>query len=597
MASAYEILQGAINSAFQQGVAQKQAEEKLMTERNALAENVVSLTEKGNQGVAEKVRVEEQAKLDTQTANQNFAMANKWDLRQQDEILTALGQKMNTSFAEAAKAAEENSALKAKIASKASVSLFDSPIEFLINQVELPDMVNAAAAKDDFIGAKNAEGKLYQDHLQAANTTLSQTAQAQKAIEKNVTEATVFSATQAAQAKADLEIVKAKLNFVDVQTANLDRLRNLNTQQIDLLAKSYSADMQQKQYALSAANFEMQKKEHEEREKEKKDDVAYTTRALIAGYSLSGKTPPPLPTDPKELKRFLELDPRAKIMYTLGSRSLANASTDYPQVLLGDTVEAVEAYTNGGRDIIPQALRPAFDKAIQDVDKDAAASKRPLTGAARTQMIAAKIQENQAILASSAASVTSANPYVIPMPKEIVTMVPAMKDNLVVQRAQQMGITRTEDMGRAVESLVADVTKGAIPFEDVRSAISSYGVQGVIYNKTIRAGGEARHLGAPQAGIANVNVAINGRVYNMADSHDRDSLLISNKPGFGSTLLQTAEDFLPGTSLKRAMVRQANPLIDKNKAQIDEVAKQVAADNAARNLAKQKANRPAGSNL
>jgi hypothetical protein len=330
------------------------------------------------------------------------------------------------------------------IAAKQQVGIFDDPLQFLVNQVTLPDEINAY----------NATASLAQQAKESIATMQSLTtasAQAQQATARSLTTESV-----AAQARLDIADSVSKINQAKIQSLSYDSegikaLESANAQTLSMAVQKASLDMQASQFARSGV-------EHEARMKALNDktaqlDDAQLLKTVNAGAALMGQPP----IDAQTLKWMTKTAEGKRKFDVYFEQGMAYATTGskVPGATPGEAIMNV-LEVDGLRGEQNKPMREFMTNVARDAAKEAGitkfdeAGKKALVAAINNKLITAtdakgKERPEQSLMYKLASDVeTPGNILKAPDLPQLVT-VPAVQNNIlfksVLAPAAAAGIT------------------------------------------------------------------------------------------------------------------------------------------------------------
>lgn len=178
-----------------------------------------------------------------------------------------------------------------KVASLSSVGFFDSPLEFLMNQVLLPDEQNKLTAIE---GKAEAAAKTIQN-MQALTT---QSAQAARATAKNLTAETVAAAGRTQVAEMTMKLNQLKMESLGYDAEAIQALEASNERLLSLGVQQASYNMQVAAAARAAASHEAQMARLKDEDRESENYI----KIVNAGAASMEKKPIDLATAKMMLK-------------------------------------------------------------------------------------------------------------------------------------------------------------------------------------------------------------------------------------------------------------------------------------------------------
>lgn len=194
------------------------------------------------------------AALRTQAARVQAANAFHTNLGDVGEQIS-----LYAAAADAAQATKDQAL--AEIARKDSVTLFDNPIEYIMNQFT----INGDISKHN---AANAQLESANARIQTMNANTQTSIMTQNAITEPITAASAEAATRNAAATATIEANKATQEGLSYNVAGIQAALNTKKEALGLQFQLQSAQQTERQIGISLQHLDLAKKEFAQRQKE-----------------------------------------------------------------------------------------------------------------------------------------------------------------------------------------------------------------------------------------------------------------------------------------------------------------------------------------
>lgn len=323
----------------------------------------------------------------------------------------------------------QNKALDA-VNEKNSVSFFDDPLQFVINQVTVNGDIqahNAAEAKADIASKQISEMNLLTDQRAIASAKLKTT----------VTEASANAAVSEVRNKANMLADQYAREAILQNTAGIEKLVSLSETQLRNTQTAFSAQAQQEQIGIAQAHLAMSREEFNRKkiQAEKGDQFAqYMTDTVIRGYKAMYPNNPDKWVAPNSPRIFAlisggPVDEEMKYAYERGQINSRAANPDGSNRILAtsaaDFLQGMKFGVQTGADA----------KVVKDLIVDTA---RGVVGSAAFKQLNPKDVEGQQtmindtvkqVLKGQAALVKDpSNPYYLPSIDAIAKQTPALQN-------------------------------------------------------------------------------------------------------------------------------------------------------------------------
>lgn len=507
----------------------------LEARRNSSEEDMITLAMSATDAHGEtplSIQTKMLAGLQTQQNISQAATVLGTNLNAKNEVLTGLS-------TELLKSSDQAIAAKKKVADKSSVSLFDNPIEYLVNQMTIGDDINAADAASSY--ADSIKSKI--DNITNSTDRIAQT---QRNIEISQNAASIDSVTKGVQANISLQSKQIEANNLLHNVAGIQAINQMSEQQLQNSISGFNAIMSVKSQQLAQArtaqesvNADLQRQILQQNLDEKKATAEQLgqyvqlvqTGAAVTGYkgdlnpgriALSLKTNDPL---------FAELYKQGLQYSSTGNKLIAPTTGETARKLiqfkfpLSDAARPVgqaltDLYTNTYSEIVSGRMPGVDTKDVNGID--GAASK--------------VIQAKTAEWMKNVDPANQSNPYAFPPLSAVVKTVPALANNQVFKTVigpmLSSGALINNDPNQIIVAIANKVGTGKddISFEAARNAVLTYVAASAQTNNMTK---QFSQFGLPEQ-KAVIGLQVPGKfygtnTYNIADPSDVGRLIIDNK--------------------------------------------------------------------
>jgi len=302
----------------------------------------------------QQANAEEQARLATQTGDSRgrtpleVAVAGMAELERQ-RVINRMKGAMNyeevlmQAARDGSTALEQSRGLVQKIAEKKSVSLFDDPIQALLNDFTIPwdqqelngqlGIAEHAAKTVDFL-----------------NTKLSSTAQTADLIRERVSEASVAETARAVQADIDLKVKLYDMKGLSSEADKIKAAMAATKEQNDLWLRGKQAAESEERLQLAREGRELQRKHYADMEKKAKNPEELEDLELgIVNQALVSLNRKPFDTADKSIFRIKKAqnDPMLKELFDYGLTLRTSREGDTPSYGIGPIGRAITRKTLG----------------------------------------------------------------------------------------------------------------------------------------------------------------------------------------------------------------------------------------------------------
>lgn len=231
----------------QAAIAQSAAASKQKQENLAAAERVsteISETLKLVAGdVAVVTAAKNAAELKVQAENAKIARAAGIDPETGANILVETVTKLRQSNAEVEATLKE-------YRRKTETGFFDSPIDYIVNQITLP-------ATEEKLKNSVQQSTLYADQLTKVNNTLQNSFQTTEKLKESITASSAEAATRAAAAASLIESKKYQLEALKYNTQGIQEAQNATAEQLAMIYNVFNAQKAEQQLVLAQRSQEL----------------------------------------------------------------------------------------------------------------------------------------------------------------------------------------------------------------------------------------------------------------------------------------------------------------------------------------------------
>jgi hypothetical protein len=175
--------------------------------------------------------------------------------------------------------------LSSSIKQRESVGLLDNPLEYLWNQIILPDERNA-------LNAAVTDAKVASDGLSKINEMAQSTAQTENAFAQTTSLAAAEQQAKAVRAATELRAKSLELQATQAQAHNVVAVANANSQQLQTISQVISARNQATHTALAIESAGRERARFQEWQQDKAETEAYAADMLKyvnAGARIAGR--------------------------------------------------------------------------------------------------------------------------------------------------------------------------------------------------------------------------------------------------------------------------------------------------------------------
>lgn len=443
-----------------------------------------------NGDTALTVQTRELAELQAQKNSRKFASAIGSNMDDTSEILSSLGMQLRGKEQEAI-------AAKAEVTQKASVGLFDNPIEYILNQVTLPSSRAKAQGLEE-------EASSISTAMQRINSASQDTVRTNNAIAETKTVASIANKVAATKANIDAQALAVKQQSLSFNVEALNAAANISEKQLSNFFQANSQEIAFKQLdiAQESAKNQRELKELEikklglildDKEENKADQQALvnTINIPIAARGLA-------PLNIKQIK-LLQSTPKGKEQITDLLYSGILSQSVGSSVIAETPGMAAKMMIQGGENLpeikkpIANILKQEFMSATKaqtykELQSDGTYKEVRYDATKLPEVISAvnnnlKIKSREWI--NNIDPKDKTNPYVIPPLASIVTIIPDIVNDEFFKKIISPQMT-TAGLSEAEPDKIAGLAKTAIkqgmPMETVLDGLTKLYSAGVLTN-------------------------------------------------------------------------------------------------------------------
>lgn len=308
------------------------------------------------------------SELQTQKTRSQIANVFGTDMSVQANVLTGLSQTATNAYNERADALAE-------IKRKQSVTIFDNPLEYIMNRFTInSDIAKHNAADETYTNAET--------RIQQLNADTDATIKTNNQLSQSLTEASIESATRNAAASALIEAQKAKLAGVTSNTQGIEAVSKMTKDQLSNLFSYANVYQQQASLANSSESLALHIQEAAQRTeafKQNQEDKADTKEfydnqlsIINAGRKATGKEEL-TGSAGKQVIALMKNSPNSPITqeyatdYAIGERSKTAGYTKYANNIgeAVNTLSKTEVKLSPAQDTVKEFLgsvKGNFDK-------------------------------------------------------------------------------------------------------------------------------------------------------------------------------------------------------------------------------------------
>jgi hypothetical protein len=445
-------------------------------QKSQLSESAAESVKKGAEADIVREQTARQGKLDLQQVVENIANLFGTNTEDPSSRIGTLAQQVQQNF-------DKANATLDQIHQAESVGFLDNPIQYLVNQFELPDLYqqyNYHAEKHNLAKAEAISlNDLSQESIQTAQL-----------LEKSETAESVAAIADSIRAKAEIAAVEHKLRAI---SANIEGLTAINQQSQQALDNSYKAYTAQN----AAAHLALAEKELDLRLKDKKqteDDYKFIAQAVSVGAGLvdsklAGKVYSP--TEIRRMRDFGSQEQRELLskFYAVGSAHLATGSRS-----IGSSPGEVAVFSakhNADLGAGQTILKDTFREAVGAVSAAHPELKNDQQIASTTDAtLKVKLAEMAKNVEGSVTGYTH-NVFVSAPVAEVADKIPAVKNSklytIVLDPLQQTLPEKKDFTAKDImEATVAAVQSGKLKPAEASKELSTYYSNVVKYNNVVR---------------------------------------------------------------------------------------------------------------
>lgn len=382
-----------------------------------------------------------------------------------------LSLKLADNFAQAALAVQDQAKV---VAEKQSVGLFDNPLQFLVNQITLPDENNKLAGlKTQEVAASFAAKEM--------QAMMSAQAKVESEYSKTLSEASIDSLASAAKNDLEAKAQQARISALASNAHMLQNVMSAGQTQLQNLNRVIEARNSAEHLAMARETHSNELKKFATWEQDNKDKKEFEEQ-LVGFYNEGAKQAGRAPLGPAQIKTLRQIDPKQFQEFV----ELGYANTSTGMSVLGTSPARVVAFSNAAKIQLPPDIQAVYDGAYVRVKSDPLLDKKDgaAVGAAINKEVKRTATELQAIPDWTAAS----NPYVLATPKVLGTSPNVAKTALwqkILAPQVEQGLN-TSDPNRIVSLGIEAVTRGDITPKELSDGLVRYYTTGMSANNAQR---------------------------------------------------------------------------------------------------------------
>ena len=380
---------------------------------------------------------------------------------------------------------QDSQELAGTIAKREAVGFFDNPLEYIWNQVMLPDERNA-------LNAKLAEANLAKKRITDTNEMLSQERRIENEFKTTVSAATIDSQTDALLQELTAKGYQAKLDANSKNAALTIQATNLQGQQLEIAQRFATIQSSVEHLAMAHEAAAQTRVKFEEWVKENKDKAEFNeqiTQWYNAGQAAVGKEP--LTTD--RVATMFKLYPeQSRAMIDAGVASISAG-----KAVLGASPWFAQNTMMAAKTAIPDSdsyVRDAFaagNSAIQNAVKAGALKEGDKNQVPTTFNKGAVSYMTE--MQKSVDYNNKNNPYILPSPAALTTGDSPSKEILSSALWQkslaarvEAGVLPDSNPKTIIDFALEDYKAGKITLPEIAAGIKSYYGSGMVINNEFR---------------------------------------------------------------------------------------------------------------
>ena len=380
---------------------------------------------------------------------------------------------------------QDSQELAGTIAKRESVGFFDNPLEYIWNQIMLPDERNA-------LNAKLAEANVAKKRITDTNEMMSQERRIENEFKTTVSAATIDSQTDALRQELAAKGYVAKLDANSKNAALTVQATNLQGQQLEIAQRFATIQSSVEHLAMAHEAATQARAKFDEWVKENKDKADFNeqiTQWYNAGQLAAGKEP--LTTD--RVATMFKLHPeQSRAMIDAGVASITAGKP-----VLGASPWFAQNTMLAARTAIPDSdayVRDAFaagNSAIQAAVKAGALKEGDKNQVPTTFNKGAVSYMTE--MQKSVDYNNKNNPYILPSPSALTTGDSPSKEILSSALWQkslaskvEAGVLTDSDPKKIIDFALQDYKEGKITLPEIAEGIKSYYSSGMVINNEFR---------------------------------------------------------------------------------------------------------------
>jgi hypothetical protein len=380
---------------------------------------------------------------------------------------------------------QDSQELAGTIAKRESVGFFDNPLEYLWNQIMLPDERNA-------LNAKLAEANVAKKRITDTNEMMSQERKIENEFKTTISAATIDSQTDALRQELAAKGYVAKLEANKTNAALTIQATNLQGQQLEIAQRFATIQSSVEHLAMAHEAAAQTRAKFEEWVKENKDKADFNeqiTQWYNAGQAAVGKEP--LTTD--RVATMFKLYPeQSRAMIDAGVASISAG-----KAVLGASPWFAQNTMMAAKTAIPDSdayVRDAFaagNAAIQNAVKAGALKEGDKNQVPTTFNKGAVSYMTE--MQKSVDYNNKNNPYILPSPVALTTgdspsreiLSSALWQKSLAARVEA-GVLPDSDPKKIIDFAMEDYKAGRITLPEIAEGIKSYYGSGMVINNEFR---------------------------------------------------------------------------------------------------------------
>ena len=417
-------------------------------------------------------------KLQAQQNSRAAATAFAVNQDEANQMVTALGKKYVETSTRAVELASE-------ITKRTAVLPWESPLEWLGNQVIIP-------FKYDELRAVAGTATIAAAALQTANASVQSQAQTENLIAQTLTVESQKAAERLILAGAQDKIRILELQGIALNSANVEGVLKLNTQQLETMAKIHQMQNADEYLRIAKANQAMNETRWRQELKDKLDlstENASIAATVNAGRAVQGFAPLPEGKIKEIFKLGGEIAKNLQEQYLIGSHVQATGAPKLGDSPLrsAEIITKSEAPLTTEQAVIKDFLKGTAADAVTELAKqphlDPKSNPKGAADFVNTQMIAAAKSQQKVIKTGDASNI-----YAIPSLKTVASsdiIQGSMLYKEVLKPLLDTGYDKV-DPDDLLSKTMAAVKAGQVPYQEAVNSLTAFFRVGAQLNNTAR---------------------------------------------------------------------------------------------------------------